>query len=373
MFGKLTISGKLLLQIILVVITILSLSAVSLYSEHSTMMAEKQAKLRNIVEVVIGIAKAEHDRAAKGEITQDQARANTYRAMHAMHYDGSEYLFAISMQGIQLANGGNPKLEGKDMTGLTDSSGKHFILEFIDVVKKHGDGFVYYDFPRAGQTKPERKLSYIQGFAPWDMLVGTGIYLQDVDAQFYRSLAVLGGIGLAFLLVVGGLGALTRRDIRRSLDNLGGAMQTLAGGDTGVDIAGTARQDEIGVMARTVEVFKANAIEKIAMEQRQEEERKRFAAEREAQEARFQQVIGEVVVAAAEGDLTRRVDTAGLAGVLQNIGNSVNALLARTEEVLGAVTGITSSLAEGDLRRKIEVRYGGRFGMLVSDINTMGE
>src|SRR3546814_8199132 len=76
-------------------------------------------------------------------------------------------------------------------------------------------------------------------------------------------------------------------------------------------------------------------------------------------------------MAAAEGDLGRRVETAGLGGVLQRIGQSVNDLLARTEEVLGAVTGITSALAAGDLRRKIDAQYHGRFGALVSDINTM--
>src|SRR3546814_6144473 len=92
-------------------------------------------------------------------------------------------------------------------------------------------------------------------------------------------------------------------------------------------------------MARAVAVFKTNALEKKAMERDQEAERARFAGDRAAQEAHFQQVIGEVVMAAAEGDLGRRVETAGLGGVLQRNGQSVNDLLARTEAVLGAVTG----------------------------------
>ncbi|WP_341705533.1 Cache 3/Cache 2 fusion domain-containing protein, partial [Ferrovibrio sp.] len=161
------------------------------------------------------------------------------------------------------------------------------------------------------------------------------------------------------------------RRMLRPLPQLTEATRQLAADNLAVEIDFRERSDEIGALARAVEVFKTQALEKKTMEQRQEEDRRRFAAEREAQEARFQQVIGEVVVAAAEGDLGRRVDTNGLGGVLQNIGGSVNTLLGRTEEVLGAVTGITSALAAGDLRRKIEAQYGGRFGALVSDINTM--
>jgi methyl-accepting chemotaxis protein len=176
------------------------------------------------------------------------------------------------------------------------------------------------------------------------------------------AIAALAGIVIAFLAL---------RAMLRPLPLLTAVTRRLAGDDLEVAIGFQQRGDEIGDLARAVAVFKSQALDKKRMEQQQEAERARFAAERAAQEARFQQVIGEVVMAAAEGDLGRRVETDGLGGVLQRIGQSVNDLLARTEEVIGAVTGITSALAAGDLRRKIDADYHGRFGVLVADINTM--
>ncbi len=102
-------------------------------------------------------------------------------------------------------------------------------------------------------------------------------------------------------------------------------------------------------------------------------QRERFASERNAREARFEQAIGQVVLAAADGDLTQRVDAAGLDGVLGRVGESVNTLLARTETVFGAVQSVTGAMATGDLRRRITADFHGRFGELAADINAMGD
>jgi methyl-accepting chemotaxis protein len=102
-------------------------------------------------------------------------------------------------------------------------------------------------------------------------------------------------------------------------------------------------------------------------------QRERFASERSAQEARFEQAIGQVVLAAADGDLTQRVDAAGLDGVLGRVGQSLNTLLARTETVFGAVQSVTGAMATGDLRHRIDADFHGRFGDLAADINAMGD
>ena len=101
-------------------------------------------------------------------------------------------------------------------------------------------------------------------------------------------------------------------------------------------------------------------------------QRERFAAEQTAQEQRFEQAIGRVVAAAADGDLGQRVETAGLGGVMQRVGLSVNTLLERTETVFTAIAGVTGAMAAGDLRQRIDADFHGRFGALVADINAMG-
>jgi len=118
---------------------------------------------------------------------------------------------------------------------------------------------------------------------------------------------------------------------------------------------------------------RASLAEQNRMEAEAAAARDRYAASHAEQESRFEQAIGNVVTAAAEGDLGQRVDTSSLDGVMHRVGDAVNRLLARTDQVLVAVTTMTGALAKGDLRHRIEGRFGGRFGDMVRDLNATSE
>ncbi len=125
--------------------------------------------------------------------------------------------------------------------------------------------------------------------------------------------------------------------------------------------------------AASLAQMQAGIAEREALEQQAAEQRSRFAAHQAEQEQHFEAAIGHVVAAAAEGDLAQRVDVASLEGRLRRIGEAVNRLLARTDEVLNTVTQMTAALAKGDLRQHIEGRFGGRFAAMVSDLNTTSD
>ena len=76
---------------------------------------------------------------------------------------------------------------------MKDANGKLLIQDLVKAANQ-GGGFVDYWFPRAGQQKPEPKLGYAALFKPWGWVVGTGIYIDDIDTQFRRTAIVLGGI-----------------------------------------------------------------------------------------------------------------------------------------------------------------------------------
>ncbi len=125
--------------------------------------------------------------------------------------------------------------------------------------------------------------------------------------------------------------------------------------------------------AASLAEMQASMAEREKLEADAAAQRERFAAEQAAAERRFEQAIGQVVAAAAAGDLAQRVNAGELSGVMQRVGESVNTLLARTEAVLGAVQDVTGAMAAGDLRRRIRDNFHGRFGALAADINAMGE
>ncbi len=192
-----------------------------------------------------------------------------------------------------------PELDGHDLSTFKDPNGKLLFVDFVDVVRKDGSGFVAYEWPKPGFEKPQPKLSFVIGFAPWNWVIGTGVYIDDLKAQTWvstqRSLAFAGLI----LLVTLAMSIFVARGITRPLHSIAVAMKALAGGKLDIEVPGLGRRDEIGEMAETVEVFKSNAVARLALEAEQKETESRAVARRKADMNKladdFEAAVGEIV------------------------------------------------------------------------------
>ncbi|MGE5504964.1 MAG: methyl-accepting chemotaxis protein [Actinomycetota bacterium] len=220
-----------------------------------------------------------------------------------------------------------------------------------------------------------------QRFLPLDKVVGELVALQErVAKQEYQSATETASRNRTLALVAAGLAlalgialavAITR-SITLPLSGILGAMGRLVQGDHGVEIVGLGRRDEVGDIAKAVQVFKQNAIDKVRMEAeqkaREEAERQAEAAQR-AREAAIVAEVAEVARAASGGDLERRIDLAGKDGFLLTLCEGINNLLAQTGAALKDVAAVLSSVADGNLTRRITAQYGGLFGQLKGDVN----
>ena len=99
-----------------------------------------------------------------------------------------------------------PELNGQDLSNSKDPTGKRLFVEFVDVVKRKGSGYVDYLWPKPGKDSPQPKLSCVTGFEPWGWVIGTGVYIDDLQAQLWDSAKK---VIVAALMVVGLLGAVT--------------------------------------------------------------------------------------------------------------------------------------------------------------------
>jgi methyl-accepting chemotaxis protein len=118
-----------------------------------------------------------------------------------------------------------PELDGKDGSGIRDPNGLALFNAFVDEVKRNGQGFVAYQWPKPGHDKPVDKISFVKGFEPWGWVVGTGLYVDDVRQAEWALIRdtgiVLAGVlclaGYLFLcfykVIDGGLNE-TRRHLR---------------------------------------------------------------------------------------------------------------------------------------------------------------
>ena len=149
-------------------------------------------------------------------------------------------------------------------------------------------------------------------------------------------------------------------------------MTALAGGDNEVHVPALADKDEIGEMAKAVQVFKVNAIEKVRMD---EAERQRHEAELKAADDQRQRdlavgkEIADLISAVSQGDLASRLNLSGKEGFYKTMSEGINTLSDTVETAISDIARVIKALAEGDLSQRITKNYQGAFDGLKNDIN----
>ena len=259
-FANRSLGTKMALAVGLALFGSVIVAAVALMQFNAVMMADRETKIRNLVELAHGVVGKFEARAKSAELTEEAAKAAAAETLRAVRYDGGEYLWINGLDLKMVMHPTSPKLEGTDLSGLEDKTGKRIFVEFVATVKRSGAGFVTYLWPKPGFAKPVRKLSYVKGFEPWGWVIGTGIYLDDVDEAFRDQALVFAGLVGLVLIVAGGIAQWMARALSRTFVHLAEAMRRLADGDSNALVPGLGRRDEAGTMAAAVAVFKENMI-----------------------------------------------------------------------------------------------------------------
>jgi methyl-accepting chemotaxis protein len=277
--NNLTIAPKLG---ILVGVTLLGLcvsGAVGGYLMQQEMFSARVDQTRAIVEIVRNMAGALNKEVQAGRMTKEAALAQLRLLGNAMTYDnGSGYIFGTTYDGItQLAP--DPKQVGTNRMDVV-TNGRKLSQEIMNGVKANGEILLKYEYVKPGQETPIRKIGYAVAVPGFDMYMGTGAYLDDLDAKL-RPIAWLLGLSILGIGVVSSAIAwLLGRSISRPLNLLGARMKALADGKLDGDIPGVGRGDEVGKMAATVQIFKDNAVRVKELEKAEAATRERTTAER---------------------------------------------------------------------------------------------
>jgi methyl-accepting chemotaxis protein len=216
-----------------------------------------------------------------GQMTKEAAIAEFSKRGNTLTFDnGNGYVFAYTMDGVAVL-APVPSQIGQNRMDI-DTGGRKLVRELRDGVAANGEIMLRYEFRRPGQEELIRKFSYAVPIPGWNMFVGTGAYLDDLDTKM-KPLAML--LGLAVLgigFVAGSIAWMIGRSISKPLGQLGARMQGLADGKLDGEIPGIGRGDEIGAMAATVQIFKDNAMRIRGLEQAEAQTQARAAAERRA-------------------------------------------------------------------------------------------
>jgi len=275
------IAQRVFALILLTALGMMLLTGIRLYQLDSGLVEQKRTELRQLVESAVAIADSYHKRAEAGEISVEEAQQAALSAIGAMRYNGVEYFWVNDMRPVMVMHPIKPELDGQDLSGFKDPAGFHLFNAFVKTVQAQQAGFVGYLWPKPGADQPVPKESYVQGFAPWGWVIGTGVYIDDLDAIFWQEAMREAGMIAAVLLVIAAISFLVARSITKPINGMSRSMGELANGNLQVAVPGVGRRDEIGEMAGAVEVFRANGIE-----QKRLEEESRLAAQRAEEEKR---------------------------------------------------------------------------------------
>ncbi|MFA6063124.1 MAG: methyl-accepting chemotaxis protein [Gallionella sp.] len=270
-----TVGKKLWFMNGLAIVALLLVALVTLLSERNTLMENRQRATRYAVETAFGMVESLGKSAASGEITAEQAQQRAIAQLKAMRYDGKEYFWINDMKPRMVMHPTKPELDGKDLTESKDPNGKSLFLDMIKVVKADGAGFVNYEWPRPGSDKPIPKISYVKGYQPWSWVIGSGVYVDDVDAAVVSHAWKLALIVALIGAVMTAASNLLARNISRRMSVAAGVANAVSHGRYDNDFVAEGC-DEITDLMRSLSTMQAKLLERMEIEQRSAHEMQRL-------------------------------------------------------------------------------------------------
>jgi methyl-accepting chemotaxis protein len=350
---------------ILVGVTLLGLCIAGVlagYLMQREMLNARIDQTKSIVDMALNMAAGLKKQVDAGQMTKEAARAELGLRGNSMTYDkGAGYLFGTSFDGITVM-APDPKQVGTNRMDVV-TNGRKLSRELMDGVKANGSILLTYEYVKPGEEKPIRKMGYAVAVPGFDMYIGTGAYLDDLDAKLAPIAWMLGLAILGIGLISGSIAWMIGRSISKPLDLLGSRMQGLADGKLDGEIPGIGRGDEVGAMAATVQIFKDNAVRIRGLEEAEAATQARAAAERRAAmeniasdfERSVTGIVRSVSTAAAgmqttaqsmtatASDASARAATVGAAS--ESASNNVGTVAAAAEELSSSVTEISRQVA----------------------------
>ncbi len=213
-------------------------------------MEEKQLTVQNIVKVGTDIIKHYQSKANNYELTIEEAKQEALNELASIRYGDNDYFWINDLSSVIVMHAVKPELNGKDMSSFEDPDGKRIFVEFANVAKNSGNGFVEYMWPKPGHDKPVPKVSYVKLFKDWGWVLGSGIYVDSVDEEYSD---IRNGIFLILFILIAGVFAFSMfsaKKMVKPINQLREASDKIVKGDMNVKVEVNS-EDEIGQLSKS--------------------------------------------------------------------------------------------------------------------------
>lgn len=284
MLSNLRIAQKFLIVLLVLVLGTVALSALNAKQEYALLVSEKELKTRHLTEIGYGLIEGAYNAHLEGALSEHEAKAQVIEQIKQLRYGGSEYYWINDIYGQAVIHPFMPALMGRDLSKTHPEIYDLFKTFSRISAENNGRGAHNYMWPKPGLDNSIKyeKTSYIIEFQPWGWIIGTGIYIDDLQEQFKSILIQNIALSMVFLIFVLLIGFVIIRSFQLPLVRIANNMTKLAEGDVNVEVEYTNRRDEIGIIAKAFDIFKISAVQKAELEELQAENEARQAARQRA-------------------------------------------------------------------------------------------
>jgi len=221
-----------------------------------SILEEKRLSTLYLSQVAVAVVNNYHSKVASGELDEAKAKQLALAELKSIRYKENDYYFVIDQQVTMLMHPFRPDLDGKDVADFKDKQGEPLFQNMADGVVDDGSHSVFYNWPKPGTTEEVPKVSHVELFKPWGWIVGTGIYIDDVEASFYE---VVMQLAVLVFFVVGLMLALSwyvTRSVVKPMTDVVAAMQDIASGDGDLTVKlSYDGKDELAALATAFNLF----------------------------------------------------------------------------------------------------------------------
>ncbi len=238
---------RIAMLVLTAILGVIAMVGITAYQSYQELLSGRREALQSAVESVHRAVVGYQELAASGKLSQEAAQAAAKEVVRMARFGGkdgkAEYFYAWTLDGVSVMHPIRLEWAGQNMSEkLKDGQGRFTLKDMVAGLRAQGgeSAFVDTNFPRPGKTEAVPKLQYVITVPGWNWMVGSGLYMDDINALVWQSLFSRIGLGLGVLLVVGVVAAAVVKSV---LGQLGGepgdamqAMQAVAAGDLSIKL-----------------------------------------------------------------------------------------------------------------------------------------
>ena len=217
-------------------------------SVEGRLFEDRKANVKQTVQVAFSVLQKLNDKVDSGILTEAEAKEEAKTIISALRYNESDYFWINDTHPTMIMHPMKPQLDGKDLSENKDPNGKHLFVEMVNVTKTNDAGFVDYMWPKPGHDKPVPKMSYVKIFRDWGWIIGSGIYINDVEEEISSlTSSILLFLSIAVVLILG-FGYYWAIKISNPVKKLQHAADKVSHGETDIQVD-IKSNDELGSLA----------------------------------------------------------------------------------------------------------------------------